>query len=154
VNGELAVQDHTGRITAHTVNGDITAAGEISRFSADGVNCEIFLDIDGAPDEIRVNTVNGGITARLEEGNPAEYRINSVGGRIQLDDTTITGVRGGYNAKYGTLDRRYLEFRANTVSGNIAVIHAVKPEAPSEGEHAPSGTAPGPKSSRRKAAKS
>lgn len=131
VSGELSVQNHTGRISAHTVNGDITAAGEISRFTADGVNSEIFLDIKGAPDEIRVNTVNGNITARLEDGNPADYRINTVNGRIQLDDTQVTGVRGSYTAKYGTLDHQFLEFRANTVSGNVAVVHAAsdKPQA-------------------------
>ncbi len=102
MSGELAIQNHTGAIQAHTVNGDITASGEISRFTSDGVSGDVYLDISGrTADEIRVNTVNGDITARLEEGNAAEYRINTVNGRIQLDDTEITGVRGNYSGKYG-----------------------------------------------------
>jgi DUF4097 and DUF4098 domain-containing protein YvlB len=129
VSGELAVQGHTGRIAAHTVNGDITASGVISRFSADGVSGDVFLDIQGSPEEIKVNMVNGNITARLEEGEGADYRINTVNGRIQLDGTEVSGFRGSYNAKYGTLERSFLEFRANTVSGNVTVLHT-KPEEP------------------------
>jgi hypothetical protein len=123
VSGEIAVRNHTGRISAHTVNGDITAAGEISRFTADGVNSEVFLDIQGTPDEVRVNTVSGSVTARLEDGNPAEYRISTVAGHIQLDDTRVSGIRGTYTSKYGVLDRSFLEFRASTVSGNVTVLH-------------------------------
>jgi hypothetical protein len=124
VNGELAVQNHTGRISAHTVNGEVTASGAISQFSLDGVSGDVFLDITGSPELIRVNTVNGGVTARLEEGNAAEYRINTVNGRIQLDDVLVTGVRGSYTGKFGNLERSFLEFRANTVSGNVTVLHA------------------------------
>lgn len=124
VSGEVAVHDHTGRITAHTVNGDITASGEISRFSADGVSSDVFLDIQGSPAQILVNTVNGNITTRLEEGEGASYQINTVNGRINLDDTEISGVRGSYSGKYGNLEESFLEFRANTVSGNVAVLHA------------------------------
>jgi hypothetical protein len=136
VNGELAVQNHTGRISAHTVNGEITASGAISRFSSDGVSGDVFLDITGTPDEIKVNTVNGSVTARLEEGNAAEYRINTVNGRIQLDDVQVTGVRGTYTGKFGSLDRSFLEFRANTVSGSVTVLHTRtdKPAAAAAGQ--------------------
>lgn len=124
VSGEIVVHEHTGRIAAHTVNGDITASGEINRFTADGVSSNIFLDIQGNPDLIQVNTVNGDVTARLDSTEGADYRINTVNGRINLDDTEITGVRGSYNSKYGSLDESFLEFRANTVSGNVAVLHS------------------------------
>ncbi len=124
VSGELAVRNHVGRIGAHTVSGDITASGEITKFNSDGVSGEVFLDVQGGPDEIRANTVSGNITARLEDGFAADYRINTVSGRIQLDDTAITGVRGSYSGKYGTLEGGWLEFRANTVGGNVAVLHA------------------------------
>jgi DUF4097 and DUF4098 domain-containing protein YvlB len=124
VNGELAVQNHTGRIAAHTVNGEITASGAISQFTSDGVSGDVFLDITGAPELVRVNAVNGGVTARLEDGNAAEYRINTVSGRIQLDDVQLGGVRGSYIGKFGTLEKTFLEFRVNTVNGNVTVLHA------------------------------
>jgi DUF4097 and DUF4098 domain-containing protein YvlB len=123
VSGELAVRNHTGTVNAHTVSGDVTVSGEVSRFRADGVSSEIFLDLSGSPDEIKVNTVSGNITARLDGNRAAEYRISTIGGRIQLDDSEITGIRGNYTGKYGTLEGSWLDFRANTVAGTIAVLH-------------------------------
>ena len=136
VSGELAVQNHTGRITAHTVNGEITASGEISQFTSDGVSGDVFLDISGTPELIRVNAVNGSVTARLEDGNAAEYRISTVNGRIQLDDVPVAGVHGSYTGKFGSLERSFLEFRANTVSGNVTVLHtgAARPATASTGK--------------------
>jgi DUF4097 and DUF4098 domain-containing protein YvlB len=129
VSGELAVSDHVGRITAHTVSGDITASGEVSRFRADGVSSDVFLALTGSPDEIRVNTVSGNVTVRLDSDQAADYRISTVGGRIQLDDSEITNVRGTYSGKYGKLEHSWLDFRANTVSGNVAVLHAKSAKA-------------------------
>lgn len=125
VSGEISVRNHYGKINAHTISGDITASGEIMRFTSDSVSGDVFLDVTGAPDEIRANTVSGSVTARLAEGVAAQYKINTVSGRIQLDDSEITGVRGSFTGKYGTLDRQWLEFRANTVSGNVSVLHQV-----------------------------
>jgi DUF4097 and DUF4098 domain-containing protein YvlB len=99
------------------------------KYSSDGVSGEVFLDLKGSPDEIRVNTVSGNVTARLEAGLGAQYKINTVSGRLQLDDSEISGIRGSYTGKYGRLDRLWLEFRANTVSGNITVMHATASES-------------------------
>jgi DUF4097 and DUF4098 domain-containing protein YvlB len=125
VSGELAVRNHTGNIAVHTVAGDVTATGLIDKFSSDGVSGDVFLDVAGSPDDIRVNTVSGAVTARLEPGVPAQYKISTVSGKLQLDDSSISGVRGSYTGKYGSLDGSWLEFRANTVSGNVSVLHAV-----------------------------
>ena len=125
VSGEIAVRSHYGSINAKTISGDITAAGEIMKFRGDTVSGDVFLDITGTPDEINVNTVSGDVTTRLAAGVAAQYKINTVSGRLQLDDSSVTGIRGGYTGRYGTLDQHWLEFRANTVSGNISVLHQV-----------------------------
>ena len=125
VSGEISVRNHYGKIDAHTVSGDITVSGTIMEFSADSVSGDLFMDIQGEPDEVRANTISGNVTARLEADVAAQYRINTVSGRVQLDNSEITGLRGGYTGKYGDLDRRWLEFRANTVSGNVSVLHQV-----------------------------
>ena len=125
VSGEVAVRNHYGKIAAKTVSGDITATGEIIKLTAETVAGSVFLDLEGTPDEVRVNTVSGAITTRLAAGVPAQYKISTVGGRVQLDDSEITGVRGSYTGKYGSLDKTWLEFKASTVSGNISVLHAV-----------------------------
>ena len=125
VSGEIAVRNHYGAIAAHTVSGDITATGEVMKFTSEGVSGAVFLDITGEPDEVRISTVSGDITTRLAAGVPAQYKINTVSGRLQLDDSSIAGVRGSYTGKYGTLDGRWLDFKANTVSGDISVLHSV-----------------------------
>ena len=125
VNGEIAVRNHTGAISARTISGDVTASGAISRVGVDTVSGEVFLDIAGTPDSVRANTVSGAITTRLQQHVATKYTINTVTGRLQLDDSEITGVRGGYTGRFGDLDRNWLEFKANTVSGNISVLHSV-----------------------------
>lgn len=124
VSGELSVRNHDGEVTAHTVGGDIAATGEISKFSGDTVAGNVTLDLAGTPDVVRVNTVSGDIALRLAPDVPAEYRINTVSGHVQLDSSSITGVVGGYTGKYGQLDGNWVEFRANTVGGDISVMHA------------------------------
>lgn len=125
VGGELAVRNHSGSINAHTVSGDIAATGEITRLSADTVSGDVFLDLAGTPDEVKIQTISGSITTRLAAGVAAQYKINTVSGRLQLDDSEIKGVHGSYTGKYGSLDHSWPEFKASTVSGSISVLHAV-----------------------------
>jgi len=127
VSGELTVRNHYGKVAAHTVSGAVTVSGEVFGFSSDGVSGEVMLDLTGTPDEVRVNTVSGDVTARLEPETATSYTINTVSGRLQLDDAQITSIRGRYTAKYGSLDKRWTDFRVNTVSGNVSVLHVGSP---------------------------
>ena len=86
---------------------------------------DVFLDLAGEPTDVSINTVSGNITARVEPHVGTQYKINTVGGRFQLDGSEFSGMGGGYTGKYGVLDRNWLTFRANTVSGGISVLHAV-----------------------------
>ena len=38
-------------------------------------------------------------------------------------------MRGRYTGKYGNLDGRWLDFRANTVTGNVSVLHTARSAA-------------------------
>lgn len=124
VSGEIAVRNHYGNITSKTVSGDLTASGEILQFTSNGVSGDVFLDLTGTPDSASVKTVSGDVTVRLEAGVPAQYKISTVSGKLQLDDSEITGVRGQYTGKYGELHGQWLEFAATTISGDVAVVHA------------------------------
>jgi len=132
VSGEISVRNHTGRLAVHSVNGDITVSGEVRGMTAEVVTGDVFLELTGIPDELRLSTVSGGITARLDAEVPVSYTINTANGRLQLDDSEITGVRGRYTGKYGTLDGRWLDFRANTVTGNVIVLHTTRAAAEKE----------------------
>ncbi|THG29557.1 DUF4097 family beta strand repeat-containing protein [Naasia lichenicola] len=125
VSGELSIRGLAGTLTAHTVNGDLTAAGAIRRLSSDGVSGSVFIDASGAPDEMNINTVNGNVTVRVEPEVASHYRINTATGELVVDGSRITGVRGSYSGSFGALDGAWLDFKANTVSGNVSVIHAV-----------------------------
>jgi DUF4097 and DUF4098 domain-containing protein YvlB len=125
VSGEIGVRNHEGAVVARSVSGEITVNGDVASLEADTVSGSVFLDVNGTPDRVRVNTVGGGVTVRLAPGAAAKYTINTVGGRIHLDDSEISGVRGGFTGKYGSLEKSWTDFRANTVSGDVSVLHAV-----------------------------
>jgi hypothetical protein len=125
VSGEVSIRDHRGAVTVRTVSGDVTTSGAITRFACDGVSGDIFLDISGIPETIRLNTVSGAITTRLESGVPIRYTINTATGRLQLDDEHITRVHGQHTSSFGDLAARWVDFRANTVSGAVSVLHSV-----------------------------
>lgn len=129
VSGEISVRNHVGRLAVHSVNGDITASGELQGMTAEVVTGDMFLDITGIPDELRLSTVSGNIATRLDADVPVSYTINTVSGRLQLDDSEISGVRGRYTGKYGALDGRWLDFRANTVTGHVSVLHTERKAA-------------------------
>ncbi|WBU37404.1 DUF4097 family beta strand repeat-containing protein [Homoserinibacter sp. YIM 151385] len=123
VSGELAVRGHSGRVGVNTVSGDVAVSGEVREFSSDGVSGDVLLDLDGTPDTVRINTVSGDVSARLAHGVPVSFTINTVGGKLQLDELAVRGVRGRYTHRIGELDGRWLDFTANTVSGDVSVLH-------------------------------
>lgn len=129
VNGELSARNHSGKIVAHTVNGEVTATGPVSSFTSDGVSGNVYLDLAGTPDLVKVNTVSGTVTARLEADVPTSYAINTVSGRLQLDDSALR-VRGKFTGKSGVLEGRWTDFRANTVAGDVSVLHIARAAAP------------------------
>jgi hypothetical protein len=126
VGGELAVRNHTGRISARTVGGDVTASGELEAFSGESVSGNMLLDVTGIPDEVRVNTVGGNVTVRLDAATPAAYTINRVGGRLQVDDHEVARGSRRHESKFGSLDGRWVDLRVSTVSGNVSVLHTVR----------------------------
>jgi DUF4097 and DUF4098 domain-containing protein YvlB len=122
VSGELTARNHEGRIAAHTVSGDVSATGAVTSFTSDGVSGDVFLDLAGVPDAIKVNTVSGDVSARLGSDVATAYAVNTVAGKLQLDDGSFRP-RGKFTGKYGQLDGRWTDFRANTVSGDVNVLH-------------------------------
>ena len=143
VSGELSVRNHVGRINAHTVSGDFTASGNIPRLSCDAVSGNVLLDITGTPDEIRTNSVSGDLTVRIPDAVGARYRINTLSGRIQLDNSRISSSFGkGYTGTTGTLDGSWVDIIANSVSGGVSVLRRLA-ETPPGGTEDQDAQAPG-----------
>ncbi|QEE60465.1 DUF4097 domain-containing protein [Salinibacterium sp. dk2585] len=125
VSGEIAVREHTGDISANTVSGELMASGNISRVSHDSVSGDVFLDLAGTPDRVKVNTVSGDVSMRLAPGVAASYKISTASGRVQLNDSSVSIVHGTYNGSFGELSGKWLEFSVNSVTGDVTVHHAV-----------------------------
>ena len=123
VSAEISVRAHQGELSVQTVSGDVTASGEIRRFTCDGVSADVIADLHGAPDRVRNNTVSGDLTVRFDAGAPARYSITTLTGQLQLDDAQISGVKGQYSGRYGQLAGSFTEVRANSVSGDVSVVH-------------------------------
>ena len=123
VSGEISAGNHVGRITAHSVSGDVVATGDVRSFNVDTVSGNMILDAFGTPERVDTNTVAGDLTVRFDAGAGARYRINTVGGTVLLDDTTIKGMLGkGFERVTGELAGKWLDLGANSVSGSISVM--------------------------------
>jgi DUF4097 and DUF4098 domain-containing protein YvlB len=123
VSGEVSVRDHRGSINAHSVSGDLTVSGDIPTFSADAVSGSILIDNSGVPESVKVKLVSGRLTLRLAEKRPTRYRVNAVSGKLQLDDIEYRG-RGTQTGSWGELAGHWLDINVNTVSGDVAILHA------------------------------
>ncbi|WP_022901166.1 DUF4097 family beta strand repeat-containing protein [Humibacter albus] len=135
VSGELTARDHRGEVNAHTVSGDVTVAGNVPKFTVDGVSANIYLDLSGAPYEVRSNSVSGDLTMRVDEGLGVRYRLNTVSGVAHLDGTTM--VRGSMGKTFthesDSHDGHWLDVNLSSVSGNISVVR--RPAGAAESTH-------------------
>lgn len=127
VSGVLNVSDHTGSIAVHTVSGDVTASGEIEKFAGNTVSGDVFIDARGACDRIRLNSMSGNLTARVDGDLGARCAINTVSGRVHVDGKSVEGTLGrGYATTVTGTGTSVVEVAANTVSGDISVIRRVE----------------------------
>lgn len=140
VSGEVSVRGLTGELSVQTVSGDVTASGAIRRFSCDGVAANVIVDLTGEPDRVKNSTVSGDLTVRLDADRATQYSISTMTGTLQLDDAQISGVKGQYTGRYGTLAGSFTELRANSVSGDVAVMHTERRASASPSDDAPSAT--------------
>ena len=133
VSAEVSVRSHQGNLTVQTVSGDVTASGTIPRFTCDSVSADVVADLSGTPDRITNSSVSGDLTVRLDAGVPAQYSINTLSGRLQLDDSSITGIKGRFTGRYGQLAGSFTEVRASSVSGDVSVVHTDRGSAAAAG---------------------
>ncbi|MDR5698662.1 DUF4097 family beta strand repeat-containing protein [Agromyces aerolatus] len=124
VSGELSAGNHVGRVRANSVSGDVIASGEVSAFTAKTVSGNMILDAKGTPAKVDANTISGDLTVRCDLGSGARYRVNSVSGTLLIDDSQFRGVLGkGFERTVGELAGEWLDLSANSVTGNISVMH-------------------------------
>ncbi len=123
VSGDVQIRGLVGALNANSVSGDVAATGTIRKATVDSVSGAMLVDASGPADAISLNTVSGSSTIRLDEGLPANYVVRSVSGRVQVDGVKrSTSSPTSYVDSVGELSSRFVDVRANSVSGEITVL--------------------------------
>ena len=125
VNGGITARALSGRVRAHTVNGECeietSASGEATTVNG-GVHAT--LGRVSADERLEFETVNGNITVSLPEGVGANVEGGTVNGAIRTDfPATIEG-KWGPKSLRGTVGKGGARLKLNTVNGSIALKRA------------------------------
>lgn len=133
VSGDVQVRELVGGLTANSVSGDVTATGELRKATIDTVSGAMLVDSSGDIQSVNLNTVSGDATIRIDDTLPANYVVRSVSGRIQIDGVVRSG-RGptNYSGSSGELSGRFVDVRANSVSGDLTVLRRAPRVTPAE----------------------
>ena len=122
----IACQSYSTGLQQSVARADETAAtGALRKATIDTVSGSILVDSTGEVSSVSLNTISGSGTVRLDEGHPANYVVHSVSGRLQIDGTVRSGMSGfttNYAGSIGELSGRFVDVRANSVSGNLTVL--------------------------------
>jgi hypothetical protein len=99
------------------------SAGTIRRATVDIVSGSTLVDAAGDVNAINVNSVSGGTTVRLDESLAANYVVRSLSGRLLIDgvERGSSGINN-YTGSTGELAGRFVDLRANSVSGGVTVL--------------------------------
>ncbi|MFY9713096.1 MAG: DUF4097 family beta strand repeat-containing protein [Microbacterium sp.] len=123
VSGDVQVRGLTGSLSANSVSGDVAVTGAVRKATIDTVSGSALVDAAGDVNTINLNTVAGSSTIRLDETLPANYVARSLSGRILIDgvERSSSGP-SNYTGSSGELAGRFVDVRANSVSGSITVL--------------------------------
>lgn len=125
VNGNVEAEGLRANVVANTVNGSVTAS-TTGYVHATTVNGSITAEMGSAdwPDELRFETVNGGIELRLPATLSARLNVETLNGRITTDFTvTAQGALSRHRLE-GLIGGGGRELRLRTVNGNVEIRRA------------------------------
>jgi DUF4097 and DUF4098 domain-containing protein YvlB len=126
VNGGLTADGLTGIVMATTVNGSISARSTGGPVHAKTVNGSIVATMGtlGGDDDLRYETVNGGITLELPADANAELDLSTVNGGVSTDfPVTVQGSISRKRLRGSVGDGGRL-LKASTVNGGISLKRA------------------------------
>lgn len=123
VNGGVTAEGLTGMVTATTVNGNIAARSTGGPVHAKTVNGSIRATMGalGGDDDLRYETVNGGITLELPANANADLDLSTVNGGVSTDfPVTVQGSISRKRLRGSVGDGGRL-LKASTVNGGISL---------------------------------
>ena len=128
VSGDVQVRGLDGDFSSDIVSGDVTVAGRVRRTDVNTVTGSVMIDAEGPLQQASVNAVSGAITLRIDDEYAARYNVHTLSGRVQVDGMSRSK---NYEGHAGALSGMFAEIRANTVSGDIAILRrgGIAPQA-------------------------
>lgn len=127
VSGDVQIRELVGSLSANSVSGDVAVTGTVRKATVDTVSGAMLVDSAGPVNQISLNTVSGNASIRLEDGLPANYVMRSVSGRVQVDGVKRSiSTPTNYTDSIGELSGKFVDVRANSVSGDITVLRSAQ----------------------------
>jgi hypothetical protein len=121
VNGGVTVTEASGDVKAETVNGDIRASTMGGALALSTVNGSIRARAASLAKDapIRLETVNGSVSAELPSPLDADVQLSTVNGRITTDFPVALSGRASTRELRGTVGSGGLPVRLKTVNGAV-----------------------------------
>ncbi len=124
VNGDLDIKEVTGKLKANLVNGELSTDGLSSDVQAESVIGDISIVMNNLThvEDIRLNSVNGGISLTLPSNADATVKANTVNGRLSNDfDIDVKKHKYVGSSMTGTLGSGRVSIDLETVNGRVIV---------------------------------
>jgi hypothetical protein len=140
--GELDIHGTRAGVGARTLNGSITIDGAAGPIDARSVNGGVDVQIDslGADDGVTVETVNGGVSAKLPAGTEGQVELSTVNGSVETDFPIVASGQMSAHTVRGRIGNSSRDIRVRTVNGGVELL---KQSGPSDSGHpVASGTHP------------
>jgi hypothetical protein len=120
VNGQVTATTLDGDVDVKTVNGDVeaSATGVVSASTVNG-SVDIAMGRSNWPDDLAIETVNGGITITFIGDLNTEVSASTVNGSISSDWPLTVRGRFGPKRVNGTIGSGGRTLTLNTVNGSI-----------------------------------
>jgi hypothetical protein len=132
-NGAVHIDGATNGITAQTANGSIDIAHSAGATIAITVNGSVRVSLDsiGPRDGLRLQTINGSVTAAVPSDLDGEVDLQTVNGRVQTDfPIAVTGTSSD-RTLHGRIGASSREVVLKTINGGVSLLK--RPGAPNAG---------------------
>jgi hypothetical protein len=146
MDGTISMRGATAGVTARVLNGSINIEKSAGPIEAKGTNGSIEVALDSlAPDDpVRLQSVNGSMTAVLPSNFEGEVQLSTVNGSVKSDfPISAEGEISNHHVR-GQIGKSSREVRLKTVNGDVSLLKQ-QGEA-TAGEQAPSDRARHPMS--------
>jgi putative adhesin len=120
-NGGVNLKDTDARVTIGSTNGQIEGHGVSGGLDVETVNGPVTMQMAAVTSDVRIRTVNGGVTLGLPKGINAMLEATTVNGGVMVHDTlpleATTRERQRLSAKLGTGSGPRIDLQ--TINGGV-----------------------------------